>query len=91
MLSKKRFPRVLYEHKSKVVIAAENFHLESFRWEMREEPSTSRVKEYYNNSTVWDFLEEEAERGNAKGSREAISLAEKEGRAAEEDLSSENK
>lgn len=46
---------------------------------MGEEPSTNRVKEYYNNSTVRDFLEEEADRGNTKGSKEGISLGERKG------------
>lgn len=70
---------MLYKHKSKVVTAPEDFHLKSFRWEMREETSTSRIKEYYNNSLVQDFGEEEVERGHAKGSKEGISLGQRKG------------
>lgn len=70
---------MLYKHKSKVVTAPEYFHLKLLRWGMGEETSTSRIKEYYNNSPVQDFGEEEVERGHAKGSKEGISLGQREG------------
>lgn len=46
---------------------------------MGGEPSTSRVKEYYRNPAAQDLWEEEAERGNAKGSKEGIGLGKSKG------------
>jgi len=46
---------------------------------MGQEPLTNGVEEYYNNSAVQDFWEKEAERGNAKGSKEGTGLGKRKG------------
>lgn len=58
------------------------------KWEKSHPQAETR------NTTIiqlLDFLEEKAQRGNIKGSKEGISLGKKEGRAYEEDISRENK